>query len=192
MERRICPKCGSPQQWEMWQLCACGYDFGSPEPKVRIANSEQTGKTVMQRWLDGNTPAQAIRALRLRILWSWGAMLALAAAGLLLMKTDFGVFGILLIFLAPVVAYFIRLRTPAPLELGSGFALAVVTLSNTFLATIRPLGRESSILFSLCAVTFVLLVIEEVRNVRKALQSLSTGSSQADASPISTQDQSHK
>jgi hypothetical protein len=27
---KICPKCGSPQAWECWRLCLCGYDFGPP------------------------------------------------------------------------------------------------------------------------------------------------------------------
>jgi len=25
---KICPKCGTPQQWELWRQCICGFDFG--------------------------------------------------------------------------------------------------------------------------------------------------------------------
>ncbi len=31
MNAKICPKCGTPQQWENWRLCGCGYDFGPPD-----------------------------------------------------------------------------------------------------------------------------------------------------------------
>jgi hypothetical protein len=177
----------------MWQLCACGYHFGPPEPKVRIANSEQSGKTVMQRWLDGSTPAETMRALRLRILWSWGAMLALAAAGCFLIKAEIWVLGFPLVLLAPVVAYLIRLRIPVPWEFSFGFTVAVNTLwFATVATTIRPPGLRTPILLSLCAATFILLIIQEVRSVRMALRLISTGSLQADASPISTQEPESK
>ena len=35
MSKKVCPKCGATQEWEMWRRCACGYDFGATDqPKV--------------------------------------------------------------------------------------------------------------------------------------------------------------
>jgi len=28
-EPKICPRCGTPQQWNKGRHCACGFDFGS-------------------------------------------------------------------------------------------------------------------------------------------------------------------
>jgi hypothetical protein len=44
IEAKICPKCGLPQQWEMWQYCSCGYDFGPGSRAIPIRpKSEQQG-----------------------------------------------------------------------------------------------------------------------------------------------------
>jgi len=31
--QKVCPKCGTPQQWILWRHCDCGYDFGPPSPE---------------------------------------------------------------------------------------------------------------------------------------------------------------
>ena len=31
--RKICSRCGTPQQWEIWPNCACGGDFVAPPPR---------------------------------------------------------------------------------------------------------------------------------------------------------------
>jgi hypothetical protein len=43
-ETKICPKCGLPQQWEMWRHCSCGYDFGpgSQATPIRAVSEQQT------------------------------------------------------------------------------------------------------------------------------------------------------
>ena len=41
MSVKKCPQCGTPQQWEMRRHCACGYDFGPPEPPARQTNVGQ-------------------------------------------------------------------------------------------------------------------------------------------------------
>lgn len=33
MELKICPVCGAPQQWEMWQRCTCGCEFVPVPPR---------------------------------------------------------------------------------------------------------------------------------------------------------------
>jgi hypothetical protein len=42
MPNRICPDCGTPQQWEKWRRCTCGYDFGPVVPPLpnRSAQAE--------------------------------------------------------------------------------------------------------------------------------------------------------
>lgn len=32
MRRKVCAKCGTPQQWEIWPKCACGGEFIAPPP----------------------------------------------------------------------------------------------------------------------------------------------------------------
>lgn len=71
MERRICTNCGTPQQWELWQQCACGHEFGPPEPKPSMPS--EPGAT--PSWLDGLSPEEAIRSVRTRMACSWGLIL---------------------------------------------------------------------------------------------------------------------
>lgn len=72
MERRICPNCGTPQQWELWQQCVCGHDFGPPEPKS-LTPAELAGARII--WLNAVSPKEAIRTIRVRMLWSWALYL---------------------------------------------------------------------------------------------------------------------
>lgn len=60
----------------MWRQCTCGFDFGPPEPET-LAPSEPA---VIPNWLDGISPEQAIRSIRVRMLLSW-AVIVLGLVG---------------------------------------------------------------------------------------------------------------
>lgn len=75
MERRICPNCGTPQQWELWQHCACGYDFGPPQSQKKVESSPPNEAQERPSYLSRKSPEQAIRSIRMRILGVWAALL---------------------------------------------------------------------------------------------------------------------
>jgi peptidoglycan/LPS O-acetylase OafA/YrhL len=47
MNPKICPRCGTPQQWEIWRRCLCGHDFGPPPQAAHPAQTRsETASTV--------------------------------------------------------------------------------------------------------------------------------------------------
>jgi hypothetical protein len=64
-EPKTCPKCGTPQQWEMWRHCACGYDFGPGEiPAGAEAQSTASKQEPEEELLDWLTEERFARFLR--------------------------------------------------------------------------------------------------------------------------------
>lgn len=64
---KICPKCGTPQQWEMWRHCACGYDFG-PGERSEETQRQEPNREPEEDWLTDEDLARFFRYLSIGIL----------------------------------------------------------------------------------------------------------------------------
>jgi hypothetical protein len=64
-----CPKCGTPQQWEMWRHCSCGYDFGPGEiPAEAEAKLPASKQEPEEDWLTEERFRQFLRIVGIGIL----------------------------------------------------------------------------------------------------------------------------
>jgi hypothetical protein len=151
----------------MWQLCACGYDFGPPEPETQETVPTPT-------WLDGMSPEEAIRSIRVRVLWSY----ILFAAGLTvgwLMGEDLLKIWIWMGFIA---ASLVRRRDPSrpPGRAPSNWLLVpILAALAIFFAAIGYLPeRVAPFAFVVLATSMALVwIIDEVRLFRSPLASFS-------------------
>lgn len=63
-ESKICPKCGTPQQWELWRHCACGHDFGPSRWSTQLRPHEPEPKAD-----DGSRDADLVNRFLWRLLF---------------------------------------------------------------------------------------------------------------------------
>jgi hypothetical protein len=76
MAHPICPNCHTPQVWEMWRHCHCGYDFGLPSGDVaRAKRLEKPGPddadhdgTII---VDPPSPRKVQACIRHRMVVTW-------------------------------------------------------------------------------------------------------------------------